>query len=250
MSKEKVIRVSDLLQFIDENQFDAETGDVVVPPPVEEDFWMLWPTGYQVVTQWYGVNRHLYSKFGLPGHEGLDMRAPNGSPIVACAPGEVYRVAVEEGQGGNYGIHVRIKHQVKGQIFKTVYAHFQRADVNVGDFVVRGQQIGLANNTGNSYGAHLHISLKLEGIGSDSFMPYDIINPVPYLKELFPGDGWQVTIGGNLRTEPRVGSDTLIRYINPGVTVQALDAQPDDWWKINVNGTVGYFWNPYKLAAI
>ena len=44
--------------------------------------------------------------------------------------------------------------------------------------------------------------------------------------------------------------ETLIRFLAPGPTVQALDFQ-FDWWKIVADGTTGWFWNPgYKLSAI
>lgn len=252
MAKERVVRVSDLEALIAEKSFEVEVDGGIPPqPPQPEEFKMIWPTPpVPVVTQWYGVNKHLYERFGLPGHEGLDMRAPMGVVIVACADGEVYRVAMQEGQGGNYGIHVRIRSVVNGKEYKHIYAHFERALVNVGDQVKAGQEIGRSDNTGNSYGAHLHLSLKLTGIGTDSFMPYDIINPVPYFSELFPGKGWEVMVGGNFRSSPEVGNN-LLRYLGPGTLVKALEAQPDDWWKVEANGAVGWFWNPgYKLGAV
>ena len=249
MAQEKVLRVSDIEALIAEKAFLVETGTIPPPNPEPEELRLLWPTNYKVVTQWYGINKHLYSKFGLPGHEGLDMRAPMGDPVFAVADGEVYRVEVDE-DNHNYGIHVRIKHPTSRGLYKSVYAHFMETDLRVGDMVKRGQILGRANNTGNSYGAHLHFTLKLEGIGDDSFMPYDIVNPVPYFADLWPGNGWQVAVGGNLRSRPEVASDSLIRYLAPGPIVEALDFH-NDWWKIEANGTVGWLWEPgYKLSAV
>ena len=232
------------------------------PPPPEPDTFMLrWPTAFQIVTQWYGVHPRAYNRFGLPGHEGIDLRAPLRSSIEAAADGEVYRV--EPWTGGAYGVHVRIRHDFNGQIFKTVYAHFQEPTVSIGQVVVEGQQIGLADDTGNSDGSHLHLTLKLEGANPHSWMSYDaldpqtgaprpndIINPVPYLAELFPGSGWLVSVGGNLRTEPRIAAETLIRYIDAGQRAEATGLFDFDWWQLDVGGTVGYFWNGgYKLDA-
>lgn len=251
MAKETVIRVSDLQALIAEKSFEVETGGAPPPIPTPEKFYLIWPTPLaKVVTQWYGINPQWYNKFGLPGHEGLDMRATDSTPIYAGADGEVYRVAAEASAGGNYGIHVRVQTVVDGKTYKHIYCHFKKAEVRVGDKVSRGQVLGLADNTGNSTGAHLHLTLKLDGIGSDSFMPFDIINPVPYLPDLFPGNGWQVLVAGNFRTAPVVANN-LIRYLPGGTKVNALEAQPDDWWKIEANGAIGWFWNPgYKLGVL
>jgi murein DD-endopeptidase MepM/ murein hydrolase activator NlpD len=246
----KYVPVDKLIEFIEQNAIEIEPDQPPPPPPPPDEpgvFKLVWPTEHKVVTQWYGVNRHIYEQFGLPGHEGLDMRAPNGSNVVAAAEGKVYRVDNQ----GNYGIQVRIEHERPEGKFKTIYAHLQEPRVSVNDHVSAGDLVGLADNTGYSSGAHLHFTLKREGIGSDSFMPHDIINPVPYFRELWPGDGWQVLVGGNLRSKPRVADDTVIRYLGRGPTVQAVDFA-NDWWKITLDdGTGGWFWQPgYKLAAV
>lgn len=118
-------------------------------------FRLFWPTEYGVITQHYGMNKDYYHQFGLDGHEGIDFRAPHGSRIFACAPGIVYRVETEP--AGNYGCQVRLDH---GNGYKTVYAHLLKPTVAVGEPVRMGQPIGLADNTGNSRGDHLHLTLK------------------------------------------------------------------------------------------
>jgi murein DD-endopeptidase MepM/ murein hydrolase activator NlpD len=140
---------------------------------------LQWPTEYRVITQGFGANPQNYARFGLPGHEGIDMRAPHGSDIMACADGEVYRVhRVDDGHA--YGIHVRIRHDGG---YKTIYAHLERPLVHVGMQVKAGSLIGLANNTGNSRGSHLHLTLKKEGAteAGTTEHPYDIIDPTPFL---------------------------------------------------------------------
>lgn len=93
--------------------------------------------------------------------------------------GLVYRV---EGNpsSGNYGIHVRIKHR---DGFSTIYAHLMMPAVAEGDVVTAGQVIGLADNTGNSSGDHLHLTLKRDGAtaSGQTKYPNDIIDPTPYL---------------------------------------------------------------------
>ena len=149
-----------------------------------KSFRLLWPTDYPKVNQSFGVNQHFYRRWGLPGHEGLDIRAPMRSGVYACAAGTVYRV--HDGSGSHpYGIHVRLRHQ---DGYRTIYAHLHRALVAVGQHVKAGEQIGLANSTGNSTGSHLHLTLKKEGASAAGMTNYpsDIIDPTPFLQ--FPED--------------------------------------------------------------
>jgi murein DD-endopeptidase MepM/ murein hydrolase activator NlpD len=143
-------------------------------------FRLLWPTDYDVITQPFGVNAAYYRRFGLPGHDGVDMRAPYHTPIYASASGRVYLV-YEGGFYHAYGIHVRIRHSGG---FKTVYAHLAQALVEVGDQVEAGQVIGWADSTGNSTASHLHLTLKKEGAtaAGETHFPHDIIDPTPYLQ--------------------------------------------------------------------
>jgi len=140
---------------------------------------LQWPTDHDYVTQAFGINPDAYRRFGLPGHEGIDIRAPRNSNIYACADGVVIRAERDPGSGA-YGMHVRIRHAGG---YKTVYAHLIDVKVSVNDQVKAGQLIGLADNTGNSFGDHLHLTLKLEGAtaAGQTNYPYDIIDPTPFL---------------------------------------------------------------------
>ena len=137
------------------------------------------------ITQWFGENPDYYGQFGLPGHEGIDFRAPHGQDIFAVLSGTVYRVE-NDPNSGNYGIHVRIQHE--GEL-KTIYAHLDRALVQVGDVVVGGQKIGEADNTGNSYGSHLHMSEKETGVNyideEGTVWPYNMRDPWHHLEPVY-----------------------------------------------------------------
>lgn len=146
-----------------------------------------WPTEHRVITQPFGANPEYYGQFGLPGHEGVDIRAPNGSQIFAVAPGRVYRVH-RNPNNHNYGIHIRLQHQ---DGYQTVYAHMEEAFVSQGDMVEAGSVLGLADSTGNSRGPHLHFSLKKSG-STDKNWPYNLIDPTPYLLPLL---AWQPPAG-------------------------------------------------------
>lgn len=151
-----------------------------------DGFRLRWPTDFARINQGFGENPELYRRWGLPGHEGVDIFAPLDSKVYACADGTVSRVDVYSGNSSTmpYGNSVRVRHAGG---YETVYAHFHEARVAVGDTVTAGQVIGLADSTGNSSGSHLHLTLKKAGAtaaGQTTF-PRDIIDPTPFL--IWPG---------------------------------------------------------------
>lgn len=145
-----------------------------------------WPTDDRTITQAFGENPQNYDHFCdsvglcLPGHDGIDIRAPEGTPIYAAAAGEVYRVHRLAVDGPhNYGNHIRLLHPGG---YKTIYAHLSEVLTDLGLILPGGQQIGLSGNTGNSFGAHLHFGMKKAP--GDPGWPWDLIDPTPFLMVL------------------------------------------------------------------
>jgi hypothetical protein len=190
----------------------------------------FWPTEYRKVTQRFGANPQNYAQFGLPGHDGIDIRAPSGSKVFCVAPGEVSRV-INDPRGHNYGIHVRVAHQ---DGYETIYAHLQRTLVNKGDRVEPGTLLGLADNTGNSFGNHLHITLKKAGARQNNW-PRNIIDPTPFLLPLL---GWQEPsgpfVGGWVLTAGIMKIDDLAQVNRDGVTLRASA----EWAVLVPEGTI------------
>lgn len=89
-------------------------------------------------------------------HEGVDVVAPMGSPIVAPAAGRVIFAGRESG----YGLMVQIDH---GNGLVSTYAHASRLVATVGLHVTRGQLIAFVGNSGLSTGPHLHYEISLHG---------------------------------------------------------------------------------------
>jgi murein DD-endopeptidase MepM/ murein hydrolase activator NlpD len=85
-------------------------------------------------------------------HEGVDLAAPNGTPIVAAGAGVVVRAGPAEG----YGNAVLIDH---GDGWLTHYGHLSVITVLAGQPVAAGQQIGNEGSTGHSTGPHLHFEV-------------------------------------------------------------------------------------------
>ncbi|MGB7055087.1 MAG: M23 family metallopeptidase [bacterium] len=98
-------------------------------------------------------------------HEGLDIAAPTGTPIVVPADGTV-RYA---GNKKDYGLSVEIDH---GYGFVTRYGHCQRIRVNSGMRVKRGDVIAYVGNTGRSTGPHLHYEVRVS---------HTAVNPMNYV---------------------------------------------------------------------
>jgi murein DD-endopeptidase MepM/ murein hydrolase activator NlpD len=93
-------------------------------------------------------------------HDGLDITAPYGTPVVAPSAGRITRVGWENG----YGLTVEITH---GYGIVTRYAHMSRTAVAIGQSVRRGDRLGFVGSTGLSTGPHLHYEVIVEGRPTD-----------------------------------------------------------------------------------
>lgn len=125
------------------------------------------PTGWPIkgwVTSDFGVRRDPFDGQRRM-HEGLDIAARTGTPVLATAAGIVREVGTEPG----YGKLVVIDH---GYGFSTAYGHNSRLLVKVGQRVKRGDVIAAAGNTGRSSGPHVHYEVRVNGVP---------VNPRKYL---------------------------------------------------------------------
>jgi len=89
-------------------------------------------------------------------HEGVDIGASAGAPIVAAAGG---RVVYASWMGG-YGNLVVVDH---GGGLATAYAHQSSFAVTGGQSVGQGQTVGYVGCTGHCFGAHLHFEVRVNG---------------------------------------------------------------------------------------
>lgn len=102
----------------------------------------------------YGIRMHPVTN--KPDfHAGLDMRPRDNADVKATMTGRV----VLARYNGNYGNTIIIDH---GQGIQTLYAHLSRIQVNEGEQIVEGKQIGIAGNSGLSTGTHLHYEIIVD----------------------------------------------------------------------------------------
>jgi murein DD-endopeptidase MepM/ murein hydrolase activator NlpD len=118
------------------------------------------------------VDSQVTSPFGIRWdglipriHRGVDLRAPEGTPVRTMAAGRV-RYA---GWMSGYGNVVWVDHP---RDVISVYAHLSQIHVATGAAIARGELVGLSGSTGDVTGPHLHFEVWKSG------RPVD---PIPFL---------------------------------------------------------------------
>jgi len=107
-----------------------------------------WPVGNTKVLGFFGWRQR--NKM----HEGIDIAAGKGTPVMAAAAGRVLFVGRSI---RGFGKLVVIRHP---NDWSTVYAHLSRFDVREGQSIEDGEVLGLSGATGHARGAHLHFEIR------------------------------------------------------------------------------------------
>ena len=94
-------------------------------------------------------------------HEGIDIAADEGEPVMASASGTVL---YSDSRMRGYGNVVIVRHDGRTT---TLYAHNQELKVRHGEKVEQGQVIALLGNTGSSTGPHVHFELRKDNVAVD-----------------------------------------------------------------------------------
>ena len=110
---------------------------------------------YTVITSEFGWRRDPFT--GLKAyHNGIDMAADEGTPIVAAYTG----IVGEASYNTSMGNYIYLEH---GDGLRTIYLHASKLYVKKDDIVIKGEVIGAIGSTGRSTGPHLHFSVRLIG---------------------------------------------------------------------------------------
>jgi murein DD-endopeptidase MepM/ murein hydrolase activator NlpD len=177
---------------------------------------------------------------GARSHDGVDIFAPRGTPVLAAAAGEAYRIGITN-LGGKV---VWVRDPVRNA--RLYYAHLDSQHVRNGDRIEIGDTLGFVGNTGNARTTppHLHFGIYRSGEGP--------IDPVPFLDP--PGGalpeltadlaqlGDWVRLrreGSQLRASPDVRSP-VVRELEQFATVRVLGGS-GDYFRVRLpDGGTGY----------
>jgi len=118
--------------------------------PSREKIGLIWPL--------HGRKTSDFGPRGKSVHQGIDLAAPKGTPVLASASG---RVAYSGNGMKGYGKVVVLKH---ANDLSTVYAHNSSLEVVMGDIVEQGQVIAKVGATGRASGPHLHFEIRRRGV--------------------------------------------------------------------------------------
>lgn len=135
------------------------------------------------ITQGYGATAFAIKNYAGKWHNGIDLRAPIGTPVLAAESGIVAAAGNQDlyCPRGAYGKFVVINHNNN---LTTLYGHFSRLLVQKGDTVTRGQIIGYSGQTGFATGPHLHFTVYAQ---STFYMgPSKVCGPMPFGGDLNP----------------------------------------------------------------
>lgn len=127
-------------------------------------------------------------------HHGVEFYQPFGTPVLAAADGEVLfagedNLTLLAWVTGFYGKVVVLRHTLNAQTVFTLYAHLSAIEVQTGQSVIAGQQIGAVGASGTAIGSHLHFEVR---VGQNDY--YSTRNPELWLLPL-PGRG---TLAGRI----------------------------------------------------
>lgn len=142
-------------------QRDREKVAKALSAPLEGRLWSL-PLQRPVpggISSSFGMKR-VFNGQPRSVHRGLDLRGATGTPIKACADGKVILVDNLYFSGNT----VYIDH---GDGVRTAYLHMSEPKVQVGQYVKKGDLVGLVGATGRVTGPHLHLSLIVQGQSAD-----------------------------------------------------------------------------------
>mgnify|MGYP000929633057 CR=1 FL=1 len=127
----------------------------------------LWPVeGYHTLSALFGGRVHPVTG-QRTDHTGIDIPAPEGTPVLAAASGTV-EAAGWDGEGG-LGDRVILAH---GGGWTTTYGQLSQITAVTGETVEQGEVIGYVGATGRATGPHLHLELAENGVPTDPAAAY------------------------------------------------------------------------------
>ena len=180
---------------------------------------------------------------GVRSHEGIDIRAKRGTPVVAAQNGFVTQTGTN-----NLGGKVVFLSSMSSP-YSLYYAHLDSQLVSVGERVVVGDTLGLVGNTGNAIttAPHLHFGIYARGSGA--------VNPLPFIdnrkekiaglpqRSRWLGDTVRIRRKANLYVSPKFEKSGQIASLSANTLVRILGEMAKGFRIETEDGTKGYIPN-------
>ena len=149
-------------RVLDNNQSHIQTQSSSVPSifPVKKVEGVKISSGFGMMIDPFSKKERM--------HNGVDIKAPEGTPIYATADGITRKVELSNKERGKYII---IDHEGG---YSTLFSHLSGYNIKEGQEVKQGDVIGFVGNTGRSTAPHLHYEVKKDG---------EYVNPADYFKK-------------------------------------------------------------------
>ena len=183
---------------------------------------------------------------GRRRHEGVDIFAPRGTPVIAAAGGLATWVGTNE-LGGNV---VMVRDRTRGE--GHYYAHLDTQLVSEGTIVSAGDTLGLVGNTGNARTTppHLHFGIYARGRGAVDPVPYlvppDSSAGPPVAGAAALGDWVRLSARADLAQAPGAEGG---RMLDAGTVMRAV-AATGSWTRVELpDGTTGFLRTPRLVPA-
>ncbi|REA57419.1 M23 family peptidase [Dyadobacter luteus] len=192
--------------------------------------------GIQSLMSFWGAQRDGGSR----SHEGIDIKAPRGTPVVASEDGWVTQTGTN-----NLGGKI-VFLSASGSPYSLYYAHLDSQLVSVGKRVIRGDTLGLVGNTGNAIttSPHLHFGIYARGAGAVDPFPFinDKKEKVPGLpvSSKWLGDTVRIQSKVNLFSSPAFSDSEKIRVVAKNETVRIIGQWAKGYRVELIDGTKGY----------
>jgi len=171
--------------------------------------WMLsydYPLNRSDTTNLFGWRVHpIYGDMRY--HNGIDVQAPDGTPIYAIGNGTIIG-NTDENTG--YGTWIKLEFEPN---LVAYYCHLSVVSVNLGDMVTKGQQLGLTGATGITQGGHIHFGIYSKQGTDDTW-----VDPLLYINDTLNSvDGLHPNIAGS-------GAERWRPYVVDALIKNGLDA--------------------------
>lgn len=191
--------------------------------------------GNRAIRSFFGAERDA----GARSHEGIDIFAPRGTPVLAATAG-VVRSTRANRLGGNV---VWLVDEARGQ--SLYYAHLDTQSVRPGDVVIPGDTLGFVGNTGNARTTPPHLHFGIYRRPGGAIDPLDWVRRVDSVPARLRADTSRLGSAALPRRAPALhrGPDRggiPLDTLSPADTVLVLGAV-GDWYRVQLrSGVSGY----------